>query len=99
MGIVGKIVIAVIIAVLSSGFDTEYHERNKNVVRTVHHVVTEGETLWGIGERYYDGSAPLNEWMSALRKANGFDAGSGRKYLHPGEIVLVRTTLAEGAEK
>ena len=98
MGIVGKIVIVVVIAVLTSGFDTDYHERNENAVRTVRHVVMEGEALWSIGEQYYDGRKPLNEYMSDLRKANGFDAGSGRKYLYPGEVVLVRTTLPKGGE-
>ena len=110
MGIIGTIVMLVVITTLSGSFDTDYHyernfdtdyhyERNQREVRTVCHVVTEGETLWSIGERYYDGRKPLNEWMSDLRKANGFDVGSGRKYLYPGEIILVRTALPKEGEK
>lgn len=98
MGVLAKIMAVICLAALLSGFDLDYQERNQRAVRTVRHVVTEGETLWSIGEQYYDGRKPLNEYMSDLRKANGFDAGSGRKYLYPGEVVLVRTTLPKEGE-
>lgn len=96
MGILTKIMLVLCAAAIISDFDLNYNERNQKVVHTVRHVVVEGETLWGIGERYYDYSVPFNEWMCSLREANGFNAGSGRKYLYPGEIVLVRTTLEGG---
>lgn len=98
MSVLTKIMAIICLAVLTSGFDLDYQERNQRAVRTVRHVVTAGETLWGIGERYYDYSVPFNEWMCSLREANGFDAGCGRKYLYPGEIILVRTTLPKEGE-
>ena len=89
-----KILAALLMGFLFSSFDFDYDvaARNEQVAHTVRHVVEEGETLWSIGEKYYDGTRPFDEWMCELRTTNGFAVGNGRKYLYPGEIVVIKTT-------
>ena len=85
-----KIVLAVLMGWLFTSFDTDYTQaQDKPPGKVIYHTVKRGETLWEIGERYYDGSEKFEVWMSDLRKANGFEIGSGRKYLQPGEVVKV----------
>lgn len=85
-----KILAAIALALLVSGFDTEYFGENRVAYREVKHVVRSGETLWEIGERYYDGSKPFAEFMYDLRNSNGFQVGNGRKYLQAGDVVVIR---------
>lgn len=86
-----KILAAVALALLVSGFDTDYFGKDdKATYKEIRHVVSRGETLWGIGEMYYDGSKPFAEFMCELRNDNGFGVGSGRKYLDIGDVVVVR---------
>ena len=89
-----KILAVLLMGFLFSSFDFDYDvaARNEQVAHTVRHVVEEGETLWSIGERYYDGSRPFAEWMCELRSSNGFAVGSGRQSWYPGEIVVIKTT-------
>lgn len=85
-----KIILAVLMGWLFTSFDTDYTQAQaQKPTKVIYHTVKQGETLWEIGERYYDGSENFEVWMSDLRKANGFEVGSGRKYLHAGEVVKV----------
>lgn len=86
-----KILAAIALALLVSGFDTDYLSKDSQVAyKEIKHVVQSGETLWGIGEKYYDGSKPFAEFMYDLRNNNGFQVGNGRKYLQVGDVVVVR---------
>lgn len=85
-----KIILVALMGVLFSSFDTDYTQaRTPASTKVVYHTVKQGETLWEIGEKYYDGSEPFEVWMSNLRKDNGFEVGSNRKYLYAGEVVKV----------
>jgi nucleoid-associated protein YgaU len=92
-----KILAVLLMGFLFSSFDFDYNvaARNEQATHTIRHVVKEGETLWSIGERYYDGTRPFDEWMGELRANNGFAVGSGRKYLYPGEVVVIKTTKGD----
>ena len=85
-----KILAAIALALLVSGFDTDYLGKGQVAYKEINHVVQSGETLWGIGEKYYDGSKPFAEFMQDLRDNNGFKVGNGRKYLQVGDVVVVR---------
>ena len=85
-----KILAAIALALLVSGFDTDYLGKGQVAYKEINHVVQSGETLWGIGEKYYDGSKPFAEFMYDLRNSNGFQVGGGRKYLQVGDVVVVR---------
>lgn len=85
-----KILAAIALMLLVSGFDTDYLGKEQVTYKEINHVVQSGETLWGIGEKYYDGSKPFAEFMQDLRDNNGFKVGNGRKYLDVGDVVVVR---------
>lgn len=85
-----KIAAVGILALLISGFDTDYLAgREKPTYRKICHTVQSGETLWGIGERYYDGSKPFARFMHELSENNGFGIGK-RQYLQVGETIIVK---------
>lgn len=85
-----KIVVIGILALLISGFDTDYlADREKPTYRKICHTVRSGETLWGIAERYYDGSKPFAEFVRELGEGNGFGIGK-RQHLQVGETIIVK---------
>ena len=85
-----KIAAVGILALLVSGFDTDYlADKEKPTYRKICHTVQSGETLWEIGEKYYDGSKSFDEFMHELNKANGFGIGK-RQYLQVGETIIVK---------
>lgn len=85
-----KIAVIGILALLISGFDTDYlADREKPMCRKICHTVQSGETLWWIGERYYDGSKPFAEFMHELSESNGFGIGK-RQHLQVGETIIVK---------
>lgn len=85
-----KIAVVGILALLISGFDTDYlASREKPTYRKICHTVQSGETLWEIGERYYDGSKPFAEFMHELSESNGFGIGK-RQHLQVGETIIVK---------
>lgn len=85
-----KIAAVGILALLVSGFDTDYlADKERVTYRKIYHTVQSGETLWEIGERYYDGSKPFDEFMHELNKTNGFGIGK-RQYLQVGETIVVK---------
>lgn len=88
-----KIAVVGILALLVSGFDTDYlADKGKPTYRKIYHTVQSGETLWEIGERYYDGSRPFDEFMHELSKNNGFGIGK-RQYLQVGETIIVKVKV------
>lgn len=90
MKMVLKIAVIGILALLISGFDTGYLvSREKPTYRKICHTVQSGETLWGIGERYYDGSKPFAEFVHELSESNGFGIGK-RQHLQVGETIIVK---------
>ena len=85
-----KIVAVGILALLISGFDTDYlADREKPTYRKICHTVQSGETLWEIGEKYYDGSKPFAEFVHELSERNGFGIGK-RQHLQVGETIVVK---------
>lgn len=85
-----KILLVALMGWMLTSFDTDYTQaQDKPPTKVIYYTVKQGETLWEIGERFYDGSKPFDAWMCDFRKANGFEVGSGRKYLYAGEIVKV----------
>ena len=85
-----KIAVIGILALLISGFDTGYLVgREKPTHRKICHTVQSGETLWGIAERYYDGSKPFAEFVHELGEINGFGIGK-RQHLQVGETIIVK---------
>jgi hypothetical protein len=90
MKIVAKIAVVAIVALLISGFDTNYFaSKEKPSYRKICHTVQSGETLWEIGEKYYDGSKPFTEFMHELSENNGFGIGK-RQHLQVGETIIVK---------
>ena len=90
MKIVAKIAVVAIVALLISGFDTNYFAiKEKPSYRKICHTVQSGETLWEIGEKYYDGSKPFTEFMHELSENNGFGIGK-RQHLQVGETIIVK---------
>ena len=88
--LVTKILLVLLMGFLFSSFDADYSVQAQQPQKTILYTVKQGDTLWDIGERYYDNSKSFDEWMHDLRKANGFEVGSGRKYLYPGEVIKIK---------
>lgn len=85
LGIAGLIVLGL----LYSGMDTEYH------VSTKHHVVSEGQTVWGIATKYkgeQDMKMTMDEFVYNISKANNLQ---GEKFLHPGQVIVIPLYKAE----
>ena len=85
LGIVGLIVLGL----LCSGMDTEYHVSNK------HHVVSEGQTVWGIATKYkseQDKRMTMDEFVYNISKANNLQ---GKNFLQPGQVLIVPLYKAE----
>lgn len=85
-----KIAVVGILALLVSGFDTDYlADKEKPTYCKICHTVQSGETLWEIGEKYYDGSKPFDEFVHELSERNGFGVGK-RQHLQVGETIVVK---------
>lgn len=95
--LVTKILLILLMGFLFSSFDADYsaQAQQQKPTKTIVYHVKQGDTLWDIGERFYDNSKPFDEWMHDLREANGFGVGSGRKYLHPGEVVHIKVVTSD----
>lgn len=78
-----------VLGLLCSGMDTEYHVSNK------HHVVSEGQTVWGIATKYkgeQDMRMTMDEFVYNISKANNLQ---GQKFLHPGQVLVIPLYKAE----
>lgn len=76
-------------ALLCIGMDTNYELTNK------HHVVAEGQTVWGIATKYkgeQDMQMTMDEFVYNISKANNLQ---GQKFLHPGQVLVIPLYKAE----
>lgn len=86
-----KVLTVALLALAVSGFNAgDLFGKSNTTYHEVQHIVRSGETLWQIGEMYYDGSKPFAEFMYDLKEANGFRIGGGREYLQVGDIVKIK---------
>ena len=82
----------VLCALLLIGFiPTRYTTNQPHTTKKIQYVVRAGDTIWGVGERYYSDKEVRSfaEFMHDLRNQNGFKVGDGRKYLQVGEILNI----------
>lgn len=83
------ILMLVVLGLLCSGMDTKYELSNK------HHVVAEGQTLWGIATKYkgeQEKRMTMDEFVYNISKANNLQ---GEKFLHPGQVIVIPLYKAE----
>lgn len=83
------ILMLVVLGLLCSGMDTNYELSNK------HHVVAEGQTLWGIATKYkgeQEKRMTMDEFVYNISKANNLQ---GEKFLHPGQVIVIPIYKAE----
>ena len=87
-----KILVALLMGFLFSSFDFDYDvaARNEQVAHTVRHVVEEGETLWSIGERYYDGTRPFDEGCANCEPTTVSPLAVGASICTPAKSWLLR---------
>lgn len=72
----------VVAALLCVGMDTNYE------LATKHHVVREGQTIWGIATRYMpeqDRTRDVRELVYEIGRANNL---KGYK-IHPGDVLII----------
>lgn len=79
----------VVAGLLCIGMDTNYE------LSTKHHVVREGQTVWGIATKYkgeQDMRMTMDEFVYNISKANNLQ---GQKFLHPGQVLVIPLYKAE----
>lgn len=83
----------VVVAMMLSGFlPSRYDSNQPHTTTRERYVVQAGDTFWSVGEAHYDSDKEIrsfDEFMHDFRVQNGFEVGSGRKFLHVGETLNI----------